>query len=67
MKNRKAFTLEEALFLFTLPVIIFALLGWVFNIIALASMNFDKITGEHIIRIVGIFMAPIGSVAGWLL
>ena len=38
--------------------------GWVNNIIALASA--ETITGLIVLRIVGIFIAPLGAVLGWI-
>lgn len=42
------------------------LVGWVMNIMALYHMSFATITGELVLRCVGIFVAPIGSVMGFL-
>ena len=39
-------------------------IGWVANIIVLYHMN-TIMTGEGVIRIIGIFIAPIGSIMGW--
>ena len=38
--------------------------GWVLNILALAHMT-DIATGEGVLRIVGIFLVPIGIIMGW--
>ena len=38
--------------------------GWGCNIVALVGMNADPITGLFILRIVGIFLVPIGVVVG---
>jgi hypothetical protein len=37
--------------------------GWVFNIVAIARA--ETITGLVVLRIVGIFIAPLGAVLGW--
>lgn len=42
------------------------LVGWVMNIITLYHMSFATITGELVLRCVGIFVAPIGSIMGFL-
>ena len=48
-----------------LPVLIgVGVVGWVYNIIALASA--ETITGLVVLRIVGIFIAPLGAVLGWI-
>lgn len=43
-----------------------AIVGWVMNIVTLYHMSFANITGELVLRCVGIFVAPIGSVMGFL-
>ena len=41
--------------------------GWVMNIINIAHADFAHITGLLVIQVIGIFMAPLGSVLGWVL
>jgi hypothetical protein len=38
--------------------------GWVANIVAIAQA--DVITGWEVLRIIGVFMAPLGAVLGWM-
>lgn len=45
--------------------IIFAI-GWVLNIIALVKMGGVEHIGLLVARILGIFIAPLGSLLGWL-
>lgn len=40
-------------------------IGWILNIIKIIGLDFSAISGEHVVRIVGIFVAPIGGVAGY--
>ena len=40
--------------------------GWIANIVKLVSMPLDSITGLLIVRAVGIFVAPLGSVLGFI-
>jgi len=49
-------------------IIIACILGWVLNIVAIAHSNFDfsNITGMIVLRIIGVFLAPLGSVLGYL-
>ena len=42
------------------------IVGWVMNIITLYHMSFATINGELVLRLVGIFVAPIGSIMGFL-
>lgn len=46
-------------------VVITALCGWVMNIITIAHSNFNDITGMLVLRVVGIFVAPLGAVLGF--
>jgi hypothetical protein len=41
-------------------------IGWVMNILAIAHSNFSDITGLLVLRVVGIFVAPLGAVLGWV-
>lgn len=43
-----------------------ALYGWLQNILYISSHPITPITGEVILRVIGIFMAPIGVVMGYL-
>jgi hypothetical protein len=52
--------------LFTFLILVGGVIGWVMNIITLAQSNFDKIDGEIIVRAVGIIVAPVGAIVGWL-
>ena len=45
-------------------ICILLVIGWVMNIIDLYHMN-AIMTGEGVIRIIGIFLAPVGSIMGW--
>lgn len=49
-----------------LAIVVAATYGWVMNIVHLYYSNFNDITGILILRVVGIFIAPLGSVMGYL-
>jgi hypothetical protein len=40
--------------------------GWVANIVKLFDSAFDPLTGEVVLRIVGVFLPPLGVVMGYL-
>lgn len=42
-----------------------AFIGWVMNIVELFGMSFSTVTGELVVRIIGVFLFPIGGIAGW--
>lgn len=41
------------------------IVGWAINIVKIIGLDFSTITGEHFIRIAGIFLAPVGGIAGY--
>jgi hypothetical protein len=57
-----------AIFLIVIVVALFgaAGYGWVMNLVAIAKANFSQVDGMIILRVVGIFIAPIGVVLGYL-
>lgn len=40
--------------------------GWICNIVSLYHSSFDTITGQLVLRVIGIFVVPLGSVMGYL-
>lgn len=52
---------------FSLFALILALFGgWIANIVKIFGMSFDPLTAEAVLRVVGIFLAPLGAVMGYL-
>lgn len=45
-------------------IVLFGAVGWIMNIVAVAQS--DVVSGMVILRVVGIFMAPLGAVLGYL-
>ena len=41
-------------------------IGWVHNIIAVAHSDFSSIDGMTVVRVIGIPVAPVGAVLGWI-
>lgn len=39
--------------------------GWVANIVAIANGDFTPLTGMMVLRVIGIFFAPLGAVLGY--
>jgi len=63
MKFEKAFT-AYTLFVFVLMVA--GVGGWIANIVKLTDMAFDPLTGMVVLRFIGIFVAPLGAVLGFI-
>jgi hypothetical protein len=43
--------------------VLVAVVGWVMNIVAIAGA--ESITGMVVVRLIGVFMAPLGAVLGY--
>ena len=41
-------------------------IGWVKNIIQIYHCSFETIEPIEVLRVVGIFVAPLGAVLGWM-
>ena len=66
VKNQKSFTLTELLVVVVWILIVFvSAWGWVWNIIKLVDMD-SGVTGLFVLRIIGIFLAPLGVVVGFI-
>jgi hypothetical protein len=48
-----------------IALFIAAVIGWIMNIMTIAGSEFTPITGLLVLRVVGIFVAPLGAVLGW--
>lgn len=64
MKNQKGYAL--AVVLIYAALIIGGGIGWVLNIVDIVNSDFGNITGMLVIRIIGVFVAPLGAVLGYL-
>jgi hypothetical protein len=63
MSHRRTITLPFYFHLFILLLIPAAIIGWIANIVALFYL--DTFGGEMVLRVVGIFLAPLGAVLGF--
>lgn len=66
VNNQKGNAAPEVIgFLIYLVVIVIGIWGWVWNIIKIIDHT-GEWGGEMVLRVIGIFMAPLGSVMGFL-
>lgn len=50
-----------------IAITIFLLIGWVLNLFEVIGIRYtDTITLEIILRVVGLFLLPLGGIMGWL-
>ncbi len=62
MHKMRGFTLTELL------IVLFVVaggVGWIWNIVKIASSDF-ALTGMMVLRVVGIFIAPLGAIMGYI-
>ena len=62
----KRVTVSGQLALVFLIIALVGAWGWISNIIKLASMDFGGVTGMLVLRAIGVFVAPLGAVLGFL-
>lgn len=51
---------------FIVVVWLAGLIGWILNIVTIAGSSFDVITSMLVLRVVGIFVGPLGAVLGYI-
>ena len=52
--------------LIPITFIVVAAVGWILNIMNIAASTGDPVTGMFVLRCVGIFLAPLGAVLGYV-
>ena len=52
-------------FILIVAIVIATAYGWIHNIVLIAGSYFSHMTGTLVLRIVGIFVAPLGVVMGY--
>ena len=63
MKKQLGFTIVELL---NVLLVLVGGGGWIANIVKLVGSNFDPLTGMVVARAIGIFVAPLGAVLGFM-
>lgn len=57
----------KAAAIFALVVVVVAAIGgWIANIVQLFHASFDPLTGLVVLRVIGIFIPPLGAVLGYV-
>ena len=63
MNSQRGFTIIELL---VAVLLLGGGIGWVWNIVKIVQSGFDVFTGMLIARCIGVFVAPLGAVLGFL-
>jgi hypothetical protein len=68
MKYQHGYTLIEwsIVIVLILPIMSVSLWGWVWNIEKIVGSDFGAITWLLVMRIIGVLLAPLGAVLGFL-
>lgn len=61
---RRSDTISLWLALTIIGLWIAGIIGWVLNLVKIFDADFAHVTGVLVLRIIGVFIAPIGSVLG---
>lgn len=56
---------HNVIYLIWFAVVIAAGYGWISNLVTVWNSDFTVITGELVVRAIGIFAFPIGAIAGY--
>lgn len=63
--NIKALTTFYAVYAAVAAFLIFMIIGWFMNVFDLLHMVGGEVTTLFILRVVGLVVAPLGSILGW--
>lgn len=63
---KKTDTLSILGLVVALVLLVLAVGGWIANIVKIVNTDFDVFTGLLIARCIGVFMAPLGAVLGYV-
>ena len=63
-KRNKYMTGGISYLIFMFSLLVFVLIGWVMNIMDLVKMDLT-LTGLCVLKIIGVFIPPLGAVMGW--
>lgn len=63
MKTQLGFTITE---LILVVVVLGGGFGWVWNIVKIAGACCGLVDGMFVLRVVGIFIAPLGAILGYI-
>lgn len=51
--------------IFTLSILAFFFIGWILNLVAIFTSNAIDGECELALRVIGVFIAPLGGILGW--
>ena len=63
MKKQLGFTIVEVL---VVVLVLVGGTGWIWNVVKIVGSDFGAITGMLVMRVIGVFVVPLGCVLGFL-
>lgn len=66
--RKRGFTIVEGIYgtiMLWGAVVLLIGIGWVINIVELVGTSFDPLTGLAVLRVIGVFIPPLGAVLGY--
>lgn len=66
IKKQDGFTSSEVLSAFFGIILVLGTIGWILNIVTIFTSMAGPISGVFIVRLVGVIVAPLGAIMGWL-
>jgi hypothetical protein len=64
MNERKKYTVLMPWYLF-LVIMVLGFWGWIQNLVIVWNGSFSPLTGEMVLRTIGIFVSPLGAILGY--
>lgn len=66
LERRIKNTFNFGLIISLVALVVAAIYGWINNIVIIYNTVSDPITGEFVLRCLGVAIAPLGAIMGWL-
>ena len=63
MNNQKGYALID---ITLISLILIGAWGWVWNLVKIFDGTFDPLSGLMVLRVIGVFVAPLGCIVGFL-
>jgi hypothetical protein len=66
MQITKLINLSLVTYILSFGIVFTGIYGWIANVITIAGSNFNDLTGLLVLRVIGIFVAPMGAILGFI-
>lgn len=66
MRKKITFRVGDFGAIVVLAIVLTGIGGWIANIVKLIDSDFARMSGLSVMRVIGVFVAPLGAVLGFL-